>query len=479
MDQPYRILHLDDDEIVLDAYADALQATGAFAVRSFRDAKAFLKAAAGDFDAALIDLHLTPAAAAEGLVIIETLAQRPSGRGGAPTLFALSDDVGSVRAALQAGADDFVLKQASLAEVALRIQRCLAAARRQASASHAGGYLGRAMQKIAARVPRLVDSAVRAVHVYGETGTGKELVADLFAQAVGRGAPFLRVHCGAISPDVLESELFGHAKGAFTGAAQDRAGFLEAAHRGWLFLDEIHLLAPSAQAALLRALETHEVVRVGEHRPRPADFRLISAANVRLEAGVAAGTFKADLWQRISETRLELAPVRERRDEIAALVGHFCEAERGGPYRLAPGVLEALVAYDWRAGNVREIRSCVRAMTEHQVDGELTPSSVPEWLWTQIAASGSRLALAPAGAGARQVVLPFPSPCSFQEMSDRLLREMIAALRSERPEISLRELGEALGFPKSTLISRMQRLAIPLRDDGKPGDPSGGADDAA
>lgn len=201
------------------------------------------------------------------------------------------------------------------------------------------------------------------VLVIGETGTGKEIVArHLHDHSNRRNRPFIAVNCGAIAETLVESELFGHEKGAFTGALTTRAGWFEAADGGTLFLDEIGDLPLALQVKLLRVLQEREVVRVGSRRSIPVNVRLITATNVKLEAAVRAGRFRQDLYYRIKVGSLFLPPLRERPGDILPLTDHFLHlyAARLGrrPARLAADAVQALLDHDW-PGNIRELEHVV------------------------------------------------------------------------------------------------------------------------
>jgi len=232
------------------------------------------------------------------------------------------------------------------------------------------------MQRIYKLVERLADADVPVV-IYGESGTGKELI----ARAIHKGGvrsrgPFIAENCGAIPETLLESVLFGHARGAFTGADKARAGLFEAAHGGTIFLDELGETSPAMQTKLLRVLQEGEVRRVGENIARPVDVRVIAASNRDLEAMVERGQFRRDLYYRIHVVRIELPPLRERADDIVPLVQHFL-AERRSRLRVSPAALRLLRAYAW-PGNVRELENEVQrwiALSEGVVGPEdLSPT---------------------------------------------------------------------------------------------------------
>lgn len=226
------------------------------------------------------------------------------------------------------------------------------------------------------------------VLVTGETGTGKELIAKLVHTQSDRvDRLFLAVSCGAITDSLLESELFGHAKGAFTGAAGRRQGKFEAAHRGTLFLDEVTSMSSRMQAALLRVLQSGEYCPIGREEPVACDVRVIAAANQDLYELVMAGTFRADLFHRLNIIRIHLAPLRERRSDLPALVDHylrmFSVRYDRRELRLSPASMRLLFDYDY-PGNVRELETIIHRATllsdgpVLEVDGLLEQEASPE-----------------------------------------------------------------------------------------------------
>ncbi len=219
----------------------------------------------------------------------------------------------------------------------------------------------RAMQRLFALLEK-VSASDANVLIEGESGTGKELVA---AEIVRRGAraknAFIIVDCSAIAPSLIESELFGHARGAFTGADRERAGAFEAAHGGTVFLDEIGELPPELQPKLLRAIEAREIRRVGENSARKVDVRVVAATNRRLDREVNHGRFREDLYYRLSVVTVRVPPLRERRDDIGILVGAFLRALKANDAAIGlfgPDVIARLEQHDW-PGNVRELRNHV------------------------------------------------------------------------------------------------------------------------
>ena len=240
----------------------------------------------------------------------------------------------------------------------------------------AGLVAGRngAFRKVRALIERVKNSDA-PVFITGESGTGKELVArTLHESGPRRGGQFVPVNCGAIPDPLLESELFGHARGAFTGASRDKAGLIEEADRGTFFLDEIGDLTLHLQAKLLRALEERSVRRLGENRPRPVDVRFVSATHKDLEREVREGRFREDLYYRLKIIVIEIPPLRERTEDLIPLINHFAERyaremRRPRPY-FSPPALEMLLRYPW-PGNVRELQNEVRRCLVLAGDGNL------------------------------------------------------------------------------------------------------------
>ncbi len=241
--------------------------------------------------------------------------------------------------------------------------------------------LAPAMRELSRLVRRIADSDV-TVLLLGETGTGKERIARAIHRLGPRSAKrFVAVNCAAIPADLLESELFGHAKGAFTGANQDRAGLFEEAHGGTLFLDEIGEMLLSLQSKLTRTLEERAIRRLGESIERPVDVRLIAATHRDIEAMVKNQSFREDLWYRLNVAVIAIPPLRERREDIELLATHFLrerpQAHKKRPIGFTPSALEAMQNYDW-PGNVRQLRSAVErgsvVCTRDRIDvGDLLP----------------------------------------------------------------------------------------------------------
>ena len=314
-----------------------------------------------------------------------------------------------------------------------------------------------AMAHVRGMIARVAPTDARVL-VTGESGTGKELVASaIHFGSARRDRPFVRVNCAAIPRDLVESEMFGHEKGAFTGATDRRIGRFEMAHTGTLFLDEVGDLGLDAQAKLLRAIEAREIERVGGGKTIRVDVRIVSATNRDLARGVADGTFREDLLFRLNVIPLDIAPLRERPDDIPPLVAHFAEVLRSRtgrrPPRLTAEALAALVRYRW-PGNVRELANIVERL------GILHPGvDVPETVV---------LSMLPAEGSARRAELPLPDlsvlPESLTETLDEHERMLIVrALSAANGNVA--EASRRLKTDRANLYRRMRRLEIAVGDE--------------
>ena len=286
----------------------------------------------------------------------------------------------TISTGLQLGVDDFLTKGCPTDEMRLRLVHSFLQRRKPRSRQISPEIVGETMQEINDRLSLVHDSAVSTIHVYGESGTGKEIVAQIIQTSI-LPRTMVKINCAAIVPNLMASELFGHCRGAFSGANTDRIGHLEQARDSWLFLDEVACLSEEIQAALLRVLESGEVVRVGESTPRQVEVKILSASNVPLAKLVNEGKFRLDLWQRLQELEVTLPPLRERRPEIPLLIEHFLKTMRGGPYKITHEARQILQQHDWRQGNIRELRNCLRSMSAHHINGLLMPTTIPDRLW--------------------------------------------------------------------------------------------------
>jgi DNA-binding NtrC family response regulator len=273
------------------------------------------------------------------------------------------------------------------------------------------------------RLTRLVAPTRASVLIVGETGTGKELIARAIHHYSPRAdGPYVRVNCGALSESLLESELFGHVKGAFTGAVDNRTGRFEAAHTGTIFLDEISSMSPKLQVKLLRVLQEHELERVGENRTIRVDTRVIAATNQHLEDEVEAGRFRDDLYYRLNVVPITIPPLRERKEDIPALAAFFlqryAQENRKEMRPLSPEALDVLLSHDW-PGNVRELENDLERAVVLAEGNEVTPDALDRQIRTQ-----------------RRLRLPRQRGLDLDGMIQRLVRLALQTYSAEdRPEL--------------------------------------------
>jgi two-component system response regulator HydG len=242
----------------------------------------------------------------------------------------------------------------------------------------------------ALRLCQTVAPTDSTVLISGESGTGKEVIARyIHALSERSGGPFVSINCGALPENLLESELFGHIKGSFTGAVRDKEGLFVAARAGTFFLDEVGEMTPATQVKLLRVLQEREVIPVGATEPIPVDVRIVAATNRDLEEEIRRGTFRSDLYYRLNVITLHLPPLRERLDDLPILTEHFLRtfaASRGRePLQLAAEAVEALQAYDW-PGNVRELENALERAAVLTTRGEIGLDALPARITTPRAA---------------------------------------------------------------------------------------------
>ncbi len=318
---------------------------------------------------------------------------------------------------------------------------------------HVGNIVGRsdAMQAVF-RTVSMVAPLPTTVLITGESGTGKELIAKaLHYQSPRAGRPMTAINCAAIPEPLIESELFGHEKGAFTGADSRKLGQFELANESTIFLDEIGELHPSMQAKLLRVLETGEFIRVGGARPVSSDVRIVAASNRNLEEGSRDGSFRADLYYRLNVVSMHLPPLRERHEDLALLIRHFSQsksADLGIAERtFSPKTIDLLMRYRW-PGNVRELENLVERLLVLSTQGPVTPEELPMVMRET-----------PAGAPKDVRAAVMLGTKSLSEAVDEFEREIIREAL-EHAEFNQTRAAERLGTTRRILKYRMDKLGI-------------------
>jgi two-component system response regulator AtoC len=453
-----RVLLVDDEPGVLYTLQEVLSERGHETV-SARSGEEALRRLDG-VDAVLTDLSMP---GMSGLELLRVVRERdPS----LPVMLLTAH--GSERVAVEAmksGAWDYLLKPFDIDEVVVVVERALEARglRDRTRRLEAERVLGRRIVGDAPAMRRLLDAAARVadrdvtVLVRGETGTGKELVASLLhAQSRRAQRPLVRFNCAAIPGDLAEAELFGHARGAFTGAQAARRGFFAQADGGTLVLDEVGELAPGVQAKLLRALQESEIQPVGSGRVEKVDVRIVACTNRDLAAEASAGRFREDLYYRLAVVELVVPPLRERRPDVPLLAEEFARryADKFAleDLSLSPQLVEALAARDW-PGNVRQLENTIARIAALSTGGRVGIEALDA---CGVAPSPGALAAPAAGDDDGPGVLDGPS---LREQVEAFERNLITrALRASAGNQS--EAARRLGTSRVTLIDKIRKYGL-------------------
>ena len=438
------VLVVDDDAAVAECCRQELSSAGhaVLIVKSGKDALAAIEE--HEIDVVLSDIQMP------GMDGVDLLRSISPGNGG-PDVVLMTGfaSIASAVEAIRLGAYDYLVKPFQPGQLEVTIERLaeLRAVRAENLAlrfqldSERGdsGMIGGspAMLALFQSLPRIAGKR-QPVLITGETGTGKELVARaIHDQGPDKHRPFLAVDCGALSADIAESEIFGHVRGAFTGAAADRPGLLASAAGGTLFLDEVGELPLALQAKFFRVLQNREFRPLGGDAVRKFDARVIAATNRDLEAAVRDGSFRPELYFRLSVHLVHAPPLRARKSDIPALIRHFIHKHgEDGVLAITPEAMRELSAYAW-PGNVRELENCILSMLAHCEGRVLDTGDIPKTL---------RLALREEGQGSRT------------PLEDAERAAIVSALEEAAGNIT--ETARRLGIAKATLYRKMSAYAL-------------------
>ena len=459
--EPCRILLVEDDREMLELVREHLEGEGHTVTPAGLGAEAIARLKAETFDIVLTDLRLPDADGMEVLQVSRE-AQRD-----VPVI--LITAFGTIETAIQAirqGAYDFVTKPFALDEISLLIGKAWEARRlreenRRLREEVAGRYrlhnlLGRspAMQSVFALIRQAAPGDANVL-ITGESGTGKELVAKaLHFNSQRADRPFVPINCAAVPASLLESELFGHVKGAFTGAVNSRRGLFREAHGGTLFLDEIGDMAPELQAKLLRAIEDRSVRPVGSDQATPRDVRVIAATHQDLLARIRAGKFRDDLYYRLAVIPIQLPALRERKEDIPLLAEHFLTRAIAASGKqvsgFTPETMTILLRHPW-PGNVRELENVVERSVTLTAGGTIAPDAL---LLDTSAGPPTALSLA-----------QFPRRPTLQELTDEYVALVLQETGGDKARAA-----DLLGISKRTLYRWDRQPATP---DEAPGEEAG------
>ena len=388
-------------------------------------------------------------------------------------MFSSFDDTATILRYLRVGTDDFLSKETpyeQLPELLFECWQRVLAKRALSRDTHEPVTLkhvtlaGRSMHGVLTELRHLLETPVRSIHLFGETGTGKEIAAGILRSLLNENQPFLSVNCAAISPSLLESQLFGHKKGSFTGADRDHPGYFEAASGGWLFLDEVADLSLSAQAALLRVIESGEIIRLGESKTRKVNVRILSATNQDLLKKVHEGDFRLDLLERLCAHRILLSPLRQRKDEIEPLSKLFLSEIKSKNCQFAKTTMELLALYHWPT-NVRELKNVISDMVTFSSGNVLLPSSIPQRIIDSLIHTSKPLeetkneSLKSNQNEVGTISVSFTGlPRPLKELEDELFIAYVDFLVDKKKISSVRALASAMEKDHATTGRRLDRL---------------------
>jgi DNA-binding NtrC family response regulator len=452
-----KILIVDDEANTLASLSRAFRLAGHEAVVCDNAERALELAKSESFDLILSDVVMPRR---DGLALLEDL--KTAEVASPVVMMSGQAHIDMAVRATRLGALDFLEKPLSTEKLLVTLENALKLTRletenrelRSRVGKHALVWTGETMRRAMAQIERVAASETR-VCIYGETGTGKELVARTLHEKSPRApGPFVTLNCAAVPAELIESELFGHEKGSFTGAAQRHMGKFEQANRGTLFLDEIGDMPTAMQAKLLRVLEEGEVERIGSDKPTKVDVRVVVATHRNLEQLVESGGFRRDLYHRVVVFPVELPPLRKRTEDLPALVEHFTRqvsAQNGWkPVPFKSDAIDALKSYAW-PGNIRELRNVVERLlllAEGEVDAAAVNLALPATRVSVGLAANTSNSSAEAGPLAERVL-------AFERT------QVLAEL--ERSGKHVTQAAKALGLERSHLYKKCQQLGIDLK----------------
>ncbi|HZZ57592.1 MAG TPA: sigma-54 dependent transcriptional regulator [Opitutaceae bacterium] len=447
------VLIVDDEKHTREGLQQALAENYDVSVAASSD-EAFNLMDAQTFDVIVTDLRMP---GKSGLKVIDKalmLSNHP-----AVLMMTAYGTIETAVEAMKRGAVDFLTKPVNIERLEVLIQRALKTRTLEAEVTqlherldekfNLAGIIGNSpkLQAVIDQL-KLVAPSRATILIEGESGTGKELIAQAVHQASPRARePFIAVHCAALSESLLESEIFGHERGAFTGATERRIGRFESANGGTLFLDEISEISAATQVKLLRFLETRSIERVGGQKPIELDVRLVAATNRDLERMVREGRFREDLFFRLNVVRFVLPPLRDRAEDIPLLLAHFLKVfsdENGTPpVTIEAGAMRTLQQYSW-PGNIRELRNFCENVVVTRRGGSLTEYDLDPKYRGALAAPGG------AGGSGGTPGAASAAPMSVEENERRLLREALLSVRGNRTKAA-----ELLGISRRTLHRKL------------------------
>ena len=450
-----RILEVDDDAVACQLLQEVLEQEGYQVSTAIRGEEAIDLAREVPFDLAIVDIRIPDLSGIEVLKALKRINTQM------PVLMTTAySSMDTAIEAIRQGAYDYLSKPCKIEELSLTVKRALEQYKLLRENQYFRQELRQkykfenivgttpAMLEVYKTVARLVDSKA-TVLIQGESGTGKELIARAIHFNGPRAErPFVAVECASLAESLLESELFGHVRGAFTGAVETKKGLFEIADGGTIFLDEIAEISQTLQAKLLRVLQEHEIRRVGGTEPIPLDVRVIAATNKDLESVVNAGRFREDLFYRLNVVTVHLPPLRQRQEDMPLLANHFLRKYSEANHKLithiTPEAMELLCSYDW-PGNVRELEHGIERAVTLTMNNCLLPEDLPPKLQRQIH---------PQRLGGSQPLL------SLEELEKQHIQAVIRATQGNKKRAA-----QILGINRRSLYRIAQRYGLDLDGD--------------
>jgi DNA-binding NtrC family response regulator len=444
-----RILVLDDDPGTCRFLQELLNRPDREIEATSDPEQALARVRAKPFDLVISDLRLN--ARLDGIDVLRAVRES---KPGTPVIIVTGfGELEKAVAAVREGAFDFVSKPFNISELKGLVERAL---QKTSTPPPAAMVRDTMPPALLGRTPAMTGVYKQIAHaaaadapvlIIGESGTGKELVARAIHQHGNRsGRPFVPINCGALTETLLESELFGHVRGSFTGAIADNKGVFQTAHTGTVFLDEVGEMSPALQVKLLRVLQEGEVRSVGSSRPTKVDVRIVGATNVDIDKAVVEGRFRQDLYYRLGVVLIHIPPLRERREDIPLLVERFVNAASAKARKqveVSAAALEALSAYHW-PGNVRELENAIERLVVFNRSSVIDVRDLPPTLTPRAPALEKRL---------------FDDLPTLEEIERRYLVHVLEQVAGNRTRAA-----EVMGIDRRTLYRMAERFGIPLSE---------------
>ncbi len=457
-----RVLIIDDEKDIVESIANILALEGYSVLKAFRGYDGLKTALQDNPDVVLLDIKMP---VMDGLEVLEKLIE--NGFSNPVIMISGHGDIKTAVEAVQKGAFDFLEKPLGAEQILISIKNAIQSIKKPNQSDKNGDFFligqSEAFKRVLAIAERVAKTTA-PVLITGETGTGKEMIAKYIHQKSGRKGAFVEVNCAAIPEELIESELFGHVKGSFTGAIEDKEGKFVAAHNGTLFLDEIGDMSLKTQAKVLRALQEKIIYAIGSNKPVPVNVRVISATNKDLKEAIEKGTFREDLFYRINVIEIEMPPLRDRKDDIPLLAKHFANIaakENGlGEAVFEEDALEYLKTFDYR-GNIRELKNKVEKIVILCQKNRITKEDAQRVLTGEIKLENLDFSSPKRVVEIKQPdLLKAKTLKEVREIAERYF--IIEKLKENNFNVS--KTAEQIGVPRSNMYKKLEQYKINVKE---------------